>query len=321
MTTRALIPAAVLLIGCSLHRRPAVIEPTRGPTRDSLLLLDQTRGDSVVGAWARRWRSRADGYRGRLSPRRHSGRLWIRRRARPVRSRPGHAGSVADVATARWRRVARLAFRLYVRRCGTRRHSERIAASRSLYRVLATRIRQTLAHRGVHRAQWAAGRGDPVLRRSARATRRCKSRDPSPRSPFGCAMRTACSPTSPTGWAPQSRSRARSRPTAPSSADRDSSSDRRPIREFEEAQGAGASLTWRPVYARRRRIRRSGLHGRRVHRHGPKPVGRGRSEIWKVSHRVAATARRELEVRHAWRERHEVSGRSATSRRAARPLR
>jgi hypothetical protein len=48
MTTRALIPAAVLLIGCSLHRRPAVIEPTRGPTRDSLLLLDQTRGDSVL---------------------------------------------------------------------------------------------------------------------------------------------------------------------------------------------------------------------------------------------------------------------------------
>jgi ketosteroid isomerase-like protein len=48
MTTRALIPAAVLLIGCSLHRRPAVIEPVRGPTRDSLLMLDQARGDSVV---------------------------------------------------------------------------------------------------------------------------------------------------------------------------------------------------------------------------------------------------------------------------------
>ncbi|MGH7618733.1 MAG: YybH family protein [Gemmatimonadaceae bacterium] len=48
MTTRTLLPAAVLLIGCSLHRRPAVIEPVRGPTRDSLLALDQSRGDSVA---------------------------------------------------------------------------------------------------------------------------------------------------------------------------------------------------------------------------------------------------------------------------------
>ena len=47
MTTRVLIPAAVLLIGCSLHRQPSAIEPARAPTRDSLLLLDQTRGDSV----------------------------------------------------------------------------------------------------------------------------------------------------------------------------------------------------------------------------------------------------------------------------------
>jgi len=47
MTTRALIPAAALLIGCSLHRQPSAIEPARAPTRDSLLLLDQTRGDSV----------------------------------------------------------------------------------------------------------------------------------------------------------------------------------------------------------------------------------------------------------------------------------
>lgn len=48
MNTRALIPAAVLLIGCSLHHRPAAIEPTRGPVRDSLLTLDQARGDSVA---------------------------------------------------------------------------------------------------------------------------------------------------------------------------------------------------------------------------------------------------------------------------------
>ncbi len=48
MTLRALIPAAVLLTGCSLHHRPPVIEPVRGPARDSLLLLDQTRSDSVA---------------------------------------------------------------------------------------------------------------------------------------------------------------------------------------------------------------------------------------------------------------------------------
>jgi hypothetical protein len=48
MTTRALIPAAVLLIGCSLNRRPSAVEPARAPTRDSLLLLDQARSDSVA---------------------------------------------------------------------------------------------------------------------------------------------------------------------------------------------------------------------------------------------------------------------------------
>ena len=48
MTLRALIPAAALLIGCSLHHRPPVIEPVRAPTRDSLLFLDQTRGDSIA---------------------------------------------------------------------------------------------------------------------------------------------------------------------------------------------------------------------------------------------------------------------------------
>lgn len=48
MRTRSLIPAAVLLIGCGLRHRPAGPEPARGPARDSLVLFDQTRGDSIA---------------------------------------------------------------------------------------------------------------------------------------------------------------------------------------------------------------------------------------------------------------------------------
>ncbi|MEP6491365.1 MAG: hypothetical protein ABJF01_01720 [bacterium] len=48
MRTRTLIPAATLLFGCSLHHRPVAPEPARGPARDSLILLDQTRDDSVL---------------------------------------------------------------------------------------------------------------------------------------------------------------------------------------------------------------------------------------------------------------------------------
>src|SRR5689334_21449968 len=48
MRTRSLLPTAVLLFGCSLHRRATVPEPARGPTRDSLFRLDETRGDSVA---------------------------------------------------------------------------------------------------------------------------------------------------------------------------------------------------------------------------------------------------------------------------------
>jgi len=48
MRTRLLIPAAVLLIGCGLRHRPVGPEPARGPARDSLLLFDQTRGDSIA---------------------------------------------------------------------------------------------------------------------------------------------------------------------------------------------------------------------------------------------------------------------------------
>ncbi|HTE46304.1 MAG TPA: hypothetical protein VK636_13715 [Gemmatimonadaceae bacterium] len=48
MRTRSLIPAATLLLGCSLRHRPVAPEPARGPARDSLFLLDQTRGDSVA---------------------------------------------------------------------------------------------------------------------------------------------------------------------------------------------------------------------------------------------------------------------------------
>jgi hypothetical protein len=48
MRTRSLLPAALLLYGCSLHRRPAEPEPARGPARDSLFQLDQSRGDTII---------------------------------------------------------------------------------------------------------------------------------------------------------------------------------------------------------------------------------------------------------------------------------
>ena len=48
MRTRTLLPAALLLCGCTLHRHPVVPEPARGPARDSLLLFDQSRTDTVV---------------------------------------------------------------------------------------------------------------------------------------------------------------------------------------------------------------------------------------------------------------------------------
>ena len=48
MTTRLLLPAALLLCGCSLRHRPVAPEPARGPARDSLFRLDQTRGDSIA---------------------------------------------------------------------------------------------------------------------------------------------------------------------------------------------------------------------------------------------------------------------------------
>jgi ketosteroid isomerase-like protein len=48
MTTRLLLPAALLLCGCSLRHQPVAPEPARGPARDSLFQLDQTRGDSIT---------------------------------------------------------------------------------------------------------------------------------------------------------------------------------------------------------------------------------------------------------------------------------
>lgn len=48
MTTRLLLPAALLLCGCSLRHNPVAPEPARGPARDSLFQLDQTRGDSIA---------------------------------------------------------------------------------------------------------------------------------------------------------------------------------------------------------------------------------------------------------------------------------
>jgi hypothetical protein len=48
MTTRSLLPAALLLLGCRLHNQPVAPEPARGPARDSLFQLDQSRGDTVA---------------------------------------------------------------------------------------------------------------------------------------------------------------------------------------------------------------------------------------------------------------------------------
>lgn len=48
MRTRTLIPAALLLCGCGLHRKPVSPEPVRGPSRDSLFRFDQSRADTVV---------------------------------------------------------------------------------------------------------------------------------------------------------------------------------------------------------------------------------------------------------------------------------
>jgi len=52
MTTRLLLPAALLLCGCGLRHHAVAPEPARGPARDSLFLLDQTRGDSVAARGA-----------------------------------------------------------------------------------------------------------------------------------------------------------------------------------------------------------------------------------------------------------------------------
>jgi ketosteroid isomerase-like protein len=52
MTPRLLLPAALLLCGCSLRHKPVAPEPARGPARDSLFVLDQTRGDSVAARGA-----------------------------------------------------------------------------------------------------------------------------------------------------------------------------------------------------------------------------------------------------------------------------
>lgn len=62
MRTRTLIPAATLLFGCSLRHHSVAPEPARGPARDSLFHLDQTRGDSVAT------RGHVDGLLALLSP-------------------------------------------------------------------------------------------------------------------------------------------------------------------------------------------------------------------------------------------------------------
>ena len=48
MRTRSLIPAALLVCGCSLRHHPVAPEPARAPVRDSLIAYDQSRTDSVA---------------------------------------------------------------------------------------------------------------------------------------------------------------------------------------------------------------------------------------------------------------------------------
>jgi len=48
MRTRSVIPTALLLCGCVLRHRAAAPEPARGPARDSLLQVDQRRGELVA---------------------------------------------------------------------------------------------------------------------------------------------------------------------------------------------------------------------------------------------------------------------------------
>jgi ketosteroid isomerase-like protein len=52
MRTRSLIPAALLLCGCALRHRPVAPEPARGPARDSLFAVDQSRRDSAAALGA-----------------------------------------------------------------------------------------------------------------------------------------------------------------------------------------------------------------------------------------------------------------------------
>jgi ketosteroid isomerase-like protein len=48
MRTRSLIPAALLVCGCSLRHQPLAPEPARAPVRDSLIAYDQSRTDTVA---------------------------------------------------------------------------------------------------------------------------------------------------------------------------------------------------------------------------------------------------------------------------------
>jgi len=52
MRTRSVIPAALLLCGCAFRHRAAAPEPARGPARDSLFQLDQSRGELIASRGA-----------------------------------------------------------------------------------------------------------------------------------------------------------------------------------------------------------------------------------------------------------------------------
>ena len=300
MTTRSLLPAAVLLIGCSLHRRPAVIEPARGPARDSLLMLDQARGDSVVARGRVAGALALIGQRRRVPARRHSGRVRARCGARAVRGDPAIAGS-APGRGSRWAAASRATCGPATPTASRRTPTRQAAAAASIATSRSGSARSAQPWRIVAYAEVerSARRGAAILRHAARAADARRR----PRSAAETAGRLRAADSLFSDLADRMGTAfAFSNTVAP---------DGRPVRRPDArrrtegrpgARGSGGERHVAHVAAglrARRRVRRPRIHGRRVHRHRPQPVGRGGSEIWKVSHGVAAPARRRVEVRDA----------------------